>query len=178
MWKFCGVMSSLWETNTSKGQAPGALLSSTLAATNMAACSELETLGRSTVKHLSPLRTIRKECLACCGDSSPMVAECRSKTCAFVPYRFGKRPDPEEIGGRPSPLHAIREHCQECGGFEVTEIAKCRENGICRVWQFRTGHSPFRQGKSGRDLKTLQIWKKRVRLVPFRSPGTTNSPPE
>lgn len=38
------------------------------------------------------VKTIRKECLACMGNSSKMVGECSSEQCNLYLYRFGKNP--------------------------------------------------------------------------------------
>lgn len=40
----------------------------------------------------SPGKAIRRECLACMGNSPQSVADCPSTRCALWPYRFGANP--------------------------------------------------------------------------------------
>jgi hypothetical protein len=47
---------------------------------------------------LSPLKSIRKKCLDCSGDSRKEVKECPILDCPLYPYRFGKNPKRKGIG--------------------------------------------------------------------------------
>lgn len=40
----------------------------------------------------NPLRAIRRMCLACCGNSVAMVADCPSIECPLFVWRLGKNP--------------------------------------------------------------------------------------
>jgi len=126
---------------------------------------------------LTPLKAIRRECLVCSGDSFDMVRNCPSTNCALWPYRFGRNPEPEEIGGRPSPLRAIRAKCKECVGFEVAEIARCTEQDLCSLWEYRYGKNPRRKGASGRgDPEVLKSWRKRRSHSGVSPPERTEAP--
>jgi hypothetical protein len=51
------------------------------------------------MKRLSPLKSIRKYCLGCSGDSWKEVKLCVIDECALFPYRLGKNPSRKGIGG-------------------------------------------------------------------------------
>ena len=42
---------------------------------------------------LSPLLSIRKDCLDCMGGQYKLINECDDSGCAFHTFRFGKKPD-------------------------------------------------------------------------------------
>jgi len=44
-------------------------------------------------KYLTPIKSIRKYCLWCCGGSRKLVRECPVKDCPLWKYRFGKNPN-------------------------------------------------------------------------------------
>ena len=41
---------------------------------------------------LTPIKSIRKKCLDCCGGSAFEVKLCAITDCPLHPYRYGKRP--------------------------------------------------------------------------------------
>jgi len=49
-------------------------------------------LGRGCGEIATPVKTIRKHCLQCCGGGSKEVRECTAVQCWCWPYRLGKRP--------------------------------------------------------------------------------------
>ena len=49
------------------------------------------------------LKSIRAHCLSCCGGSTTEVKLCPSETCALHPYRIGRNPARQGIGGRGNP---------------------------------------------------------------------------
>ena len=59
----------------------------------------------------TPLQSIRKHCLTCCGGCPGGVRKCELRDCWLWPYRLGKRPARSE---RSQPLvhrgHLRREH--------------------------------------------------------------------
>jgi hypothetical protein len=48
-----------------------------------------------------------------------------------------------------TPLQAIRKHCLDCSGGSYSEVKLCVIND-CRLYPYRMGHNPARQGKGGR----------------------------
>jgi hypothetical protein len=48
----------------------------------------------------TPMKSIRKKCLECSGDSPKNVAECHITDCPLYAYRFGKNPKRAGIGNR------------------------------------------------------------------------------
>lgn len=92
----------------------------------------------------APLKSIRAECLNCCGGSSHEVSLCPATGCPLVPVRFGRRaPDV-------SPLAAIRAKCIDCSGGSVAEVRRCAfgpDNARpCSLHPYRMGRNPNRSG--------------------------------
>ena len=54
------------------------------------------------MKRLSPLKSIRKYCLECSGDSWMEVKLCVIEECHLYPYRLGHRPKRASTTDRPS----------------------------------------------------------------------------
>jgi len=48
---------------------------------------------------LTPIKSIRKYCLWCCGGSTKLVRECSMVDCPLWVYRLGKNPHRKGIGG-------------------------------------------------------------------------------
>ncbi len=46
---------------------------------------------------IRPALSIRKFCLHCFGGDATAVRECNDPCCQFYPWRFGKKPDREEL---------------------------------------------------------------------------------
>ncbi len=51
-----------------------------------------------TIASNSPLRAIRKYCLACSGKSQKEVTFCVIPDCALFPFRFGRNPHRQGVG--------------------------------------------------------------------------------
>jgi hypothetical protein len=47
-----------------------------------------------------PVRALREQCLDCMGGSPSLVRECGTVSCAVHPYRMGKNPARQRVGGR------------------------------------------------------------------------------
>jgi hypothetical protein len=46
----------------------------------------------------TPVKSIRKFCVECCGGSKKEVRECIMTDCELYPYRLGKNPNRTGIG--------------------------------------------------------------------------------
>jgi len=95
---------------------------------------------------MTPLKAIRKICIACVGDPYA-VKECGGDKCVggqgdkkggchFWPYRMGR--------GRPS-VKLIRRFCLECMGDSKQMVAQC-QSVDCPLYQYRFGKNPKRSG--------------------------------
>ncbi|OGU41037.1 MAG: hypothetical protein A2315_10895 [Ignavibacteria bacterium RIFOXYB2_FULL_35_12] len=51
-------------------------------------------------KNLSPLKSIRKNCLECSNQQPKEVKECHIEDCPLYPFRLGKNPHRKGIGNR------------------------------------------------------------------------------
>jgi len=99
-------------------------------------------------KHLSAIKTIRKECIECSGGSAHEVKKCRSENCALYAYRFGIMPETAERHGRlqldegrrfNGATRAIRARCKDCAESS-SEIMSCMvEDCILRPYRFGFG---------------------------------------
>jgi hypothetical protein len=49
----------------------------------------------------SPLRSIRKKCIDCCGGNRAEVARCEIQGCALWRFRMGRNPNRAGVGGTP-----------------------------------------------------------------------------
>lgn len=58
----------------------------------MAITHTYEIDGKTYTSDLTPVKAIRKNCLACSGGSAVEVKECPMNTCPLYPFRFGKSP--------------------------------------------------------------------------------------
>ena len=99
-----------------------------------------------TGRRLTPLRTIRKYCVAhCCLGQPSEVRLCPSKDCWLYPYRFGHKP---KSGPPPklSPLRAIRARCVDCSAYELKRVRGCPITD-CPLFTYRMGKNPARKGK-------------------------------
>ena len=100
---------------------------------------------------MTPLKAIRKLCVACVGSPSE-VEGCRGDKCLggqgdengvcyFFPYRMGR--------GRPS-VKTIRKLCLECMGGSYKLVAECITVD-CPVHIYRFGTNPKRAGMGRKD---------------------------
>lgn len=95
------------------------------------------------MKHLTPIRSIRKYCLDCCVGSSKEVKLCVIPACPLFPLRFGK-------GAKGvSPLKMIRKNCLGCGEGTAFDVKNC-ELTDCFLYHVRFGKNPNLVGKRGR----------------------------
>jgi hypothetical protein len=90
---------------------------------------------------LTPLQSIRKECLYCMGGSPGLVSSCTSARCGLHPYRTGKI----AIGADRRLLRVIRHFCLSCVGSS-DEVKKCTgkmlDGVVCKFHQYRIGKRP------------------------------------
>lgn len=92
-------------------------------------------------KKLTPLQSIRKECLYCMGGSSQIVNGCETITCTLWPYRTGII----QPGADRRLLRIIRAFCLECveGYAEVKNCTgKMIDGHKCNFHQYRLGKRP------------------------------------
>jgi hypothetical protein len=93
------------------------------------------------MKKLTPLQSIRKECVYCMGGSFDLVSNCNSDTCTLYPYRTGKIQE----GADRRLLRIIRAFCLECvDGY--SEVRKCDGKMLdghkCKFHPYRLGKRP------------------------------------
>lgn len=94
-----------------------------------------------TTKKLTPLQSIRKECLYCMGGSFKLVNDCETITCALWPYRAGVI----QSGADRRLLRIIRAFCLECveGYAEVKNCTgKMIDGHKCNFHHYRLGKRP------------------------------------
>lgn len=91
----------------------------------------------------SPLRAIRKRCLACCAERPALVRECRNEDCELWLLRMGK--------GRGRYLDVLRKHCLWCANGQAPEVRRCPDNS-CPLWLFRFGKRPETVGRKQPEL--------------------------
>ncbi len=95
---------------------------------------------------MTPLKVIRKICVACVGDPKE-VKDCdgdkcqgrqgdHNGACFFYTYRNGK--------GRPS-VKLIQQFCMECMGDSKRLVAECQSED-CPLHPYRLGKNPKRAG--------------------------------
>ena len=53
------------------------------------------------MKLASPVKSIRKHCLECSGQSPKEVRLCLITHCPLYPYRMGENPNRKGVGGKP-----------------------------------------------------------------------------
>ena len=107
------------------------------------------------MKNPTPLRAIRKACLAC-AQSPKEVANCQEKNCPLWSYRFGRRPkEKAKVGAQ----KAIRRYCLECAE-SPSEVRLCPSKD-CALYIYRLGRNPRRAGVGGNP----KIWLKSKNAV-------------
>ena len=90
------------------------------------------------MRKLTPVRSIRAKCLACCLDQPKEARICAATECPVWPYRLGKRP------GRPgdafrTPVKSIRAKCLDCAEGPK-DVRDCPVD--CALWPYRMGRRP------------------------------------
>jgi hypothetical protein len=119
-------------------------------------------LDKPPAKGATPLRAVRRHCVACCGGSTSEPAHCTSKPRPLWPFRLGRSPPPEErkavadiklyplergetgadVASRTA-LKSIPAHCLDCAGSRKA-VNQCR--------QVDCDHHPFRFGNGNKRL--------------------------
>ena len=89
-------------------------------------------------KPLSPLKSIRKNCLDCCLGQAIEVRLCGAILCPSSSLRFGNKVEGLNV------LKTIKEHCIHCGGNE--EAPKNCIATVCALFPFRLVKNPNRAG--------------------------------
>jgi hypothetical protein len=101
------------------------------------------------ISHDTPLRAVRRHCLACCNGSAVEVRQCADAACPLWVYRFGKRPvhPMERRMAGTSGLRSIRKRCVDCSGLNDVEVRSCKfgpdHAAPCSLHPFRLGTNPF-----------------------------------
>ena len=85
---------------------------------------------------MTPMKAIRKFCLACMGGSARLVRECPSLGCTFFGCRFGKKG-----GKKVKPIKLMRKYCLQCVGGNSVEVKKCTDPK-CSFYPYRFGKNP------------------------------------
>lgn len=86
-------------------------------------------------KILTPLKSIRSQCLWCCDGQPSEVRNCPKTDCHFFKFRMGKKSEKGSL------IKIIRKKCFDCGEGTVQAIAKC-EFPYCPLFPYRLGKSP------------------------------------
>ena len=89
------------------------------------------------MKRLTPLKSIRKKCIECSGNSVKEVRECQHNDCSLFNNRMGK--------GRGRYLKLIRKYCLWCCMGSPKEVRLCTCEG-CFLYSYRFGKNPNRSG--------------------------------
>jgi len=105
-----------------------------------------------TIRKLTPLLAIRKQCLSCVGSAKD-VSTCGGHGlnplydyCHFFPYRMGR--------GRPS-VKIIRKFCLQCMGDSPSLVRECTTT-YCNCYPYRFGTNPTLAGKGrGRSAEAM-----------------------
>lgn len=95
------------------------------------------------MKKMTPLKSVRKYCVSCGGESKDNVRLCPVEKCALHPIKNGKN------GGKvKSVVKSIRARCVDCAGGSRKSIEAC-ELTECSLWPYRFGTNPARSGVGG-----------------------------
>jgi len=65
------------------------------------------------MKSLTPLKSIRKNCLECSAGSAKEVKLCQIKDCPLYRFRAGKNPNRSGIGGKGFPKKLVQKSLAE-----------------------------------------------------------------
>ena len=88
-------------------------------------------------KKLTPLKSVRKFCLDCCGESQRAVRLCPTEGCPIHRFRMSK--------GRIK-LRDIRLKCLNCSGQSTKDVKTCSFDGVlddlCSLYPYRMGRRP------------------------------------
>ena len=93
-----------------------------------------------TVKNISPLRAIRKQCCDCRAGRKPDVIGCTIPDCPLYPLRSGHRAKNTD-GTTISPVKSIRAKCLDCCSDQPNEVRLCPCTD-CFLYPFRFGKNP------------------------------------
>lgn len=96
-------------------------------------------------KFLSPIKSIRQNCLDCMNGQTNEVRLCTSPKCNSFPYRQGVKP---KVRHSSTPIQSIRQKCIDCRGGNLEQVRNCEHDGIqdnfCFLHPYRMGKSPNR----------------------------------
>ncbi len=67
------------------------------------------------MKNLTPLKSIRRNCIECSGGSPKEVKLCAIEDCPLHRFRFGKNPNRTGIGGKGFPKEFVEKSLAESG---------------------------------------------------------------
>ncbi len=78
----------------------------------------------------TPMKAIRRKCLACCCGSSQEVTLCHIKDCTLHPYRLGKRPGAVKREATPAQIERLRKarEARLNGRISDSPLSENREN--------------------------------------------------
>lgn len=96
----------------------------------------------------TPLRSVRKYCLACMLGSATEVKLCPSTDCLLYKFRLGK--------GRVS-VKLIKKFCYGCGEGTYLDTKNC-DHTECPLHAYRMGKSPNRVGGYRGTAEALRKW--------------------
>ncbi len=98
---------------------------------------------------LTPLKSVRKFCLDCCGESQRAVKLCPAESCPIHRFRMSK--------GRIK-LRDIRLKCLDCSGQSPKDVKTCPFGAYSGLW---CSLYPYRMGKRPKviDSGTLSAKK-------------------
>jgi hypothetical protein len=64
---------------------------------------QINTFKKGVIKmNLSPLKSIKKYCYECSGNSKKNVRECHITDCPLFPFRQGRNPNRKNIASKPT----------------------------------------------------------------------------
>jgi hypothetical protein len=87
-------------------------------------------------KNKTPLKSIRKNCLSCCNNSSLEIRLCPCNDCLMFHLRMGRK----TIKG--STIKRIKRFCLDCGGGTPQKVRACEFEDDCYLFPYRNGESP------------------------------------
>lgn len=111
---------------------------------------------------ITPLRAIRRHCLAC-NSTAQEVRLCPAETCSLFKHRLGM--------GRGRYLKAIRAKCVDCAE-NVTVIRNC-PTPDCNLYIFRMGINPYRIGTRPRKQNAVISSESATRRGVFQQTGVS-----
>ena len=104
---------------------------------------------------MTPLKSIRKNCLWCANNFPAEVRICSCKNCSLFPFRMGKKTKKGSL------IKVIKRHCFNCGEGTAQKVRAC-DLTDCFLFPYRNGESPAHK----------QLWANRLkRAFPRKKQG-------